>query len=217
MYPLSSSKILLIVFFIAVTAPFVNASITLDIEAGQKKCFGTYARVESVISGNFDLLDDELDPDPFSVVFYGPRGNTIWASDHGATEGSFSHTGTGRFELCFENGTSGGDDMDHDDRSVGFAIRLVPINVHDPKAKDGPDDSMTTKLLTASSNLQIDLEALSDHQSYMRMREKDHRELSEKTFARVVRWTMLEALVLLIVAGGQVMYLRKFFERKRML
>jgi len=76
---------------------------------------------------------------------------------------------------------------------------------------------MTTKLIDSAARLQANLEDISDHQSYMRARETSHRELSEKTFARVVRWTFLEGLVLLFVAGGQVMYLRKFFEKKRML
>uniref|UniRef100_A0A7S1FVF3 GOLD domain-containing protein n=1 Tax=Corethron hystrix TaxID=216773 RepID=A0A7S1FVF3_9STRA len=81
--------------------------------------------------------------------------------------------------------------------------------------RNGPDESMTDQLIEASQNLMLDLEALSDHQSFMRSRERDHRELSEKIFARVVRWTLLEAVVLIVVSGGQVVYLRKFFEKRR--
>jgi len=89
--------------------------------------------------------------------------------------------------------------------------------VQDPAGAAGEKNSMTSQLISSMSQLLDQLEDISDHQTYMRARESTHRELSENIFARVFRWTLLEGIVLLFVAGGQVMYLRKFFEKKRVL
>jgi hypothetical protein len=46
------------------------------------------------------------------------------------------------------------------------------------------------------------------------MRERSHRNTSESTNARVLWWSILEAVVLVLLAVFQVFYLRQFFEQK---
>mmetsp|Transcript_35050 Transcript_35050/g.81073 ORF Transcript_35050/g.81073 Transcript_35050/m.81073 type:complete len:137 (+) Transcript_35050:253-663(+) len=130
----STSVLLSTAVVLALAVSFASASITVDVESETKACFATYAEVQSVVSGNYDLLDDSLGSDAFKAIFYGPDGSTIWSSEYEATEGSFTATGSGRYELCFENGTNKNDD-DDDDRAVGFAIRVFPLNAHDPNDK----------------------------------------------------------------------------------
>mmetsp|Transcript_36253 Transcript_36253/g.71348 ORF Transcript_36253/g.71348 Transcript_36253/m.71348 type:complete len:225 (-) Transcript_36253:216-890(-) len=213
--PSSLCTLILLISLATTLLHSATASIQIEVDSESTLCFGTYALVRSIITGNFDILDDEGPAESFSAKFYNPKGDVVWTSTYGSTEGTFSQEGEGRYELCFSN--TGDDDYAGGDRNVGFALRTIPLNVHDPAAADGPVNSMTTKLIDSAARLQANLEDISDHQSYMRARETSHRELSEKTFARVVRWTLLEMMVLFFVAGGQVMYLRKFFEKKRML
>lgn len=61
------------------------------------------------------------------------------------------------------------------------------------------------------------LQTMADHQEYMRERENHHTDLASATFHRVVQWTVLEAIVLILIASGQVIYLRRFFEKTRYL
>jgi len=211
----SLRPLILIVFLVTTLIHPATGSVQFEIDSGKKICFGTYALVKSVITSNFDLLDDEGSPESFSAHFSDPAGKVVWSSDYGASEGNFRWEGEGRYELCFDNKDTT-DDGVGGDYHVGFALRTVPI-VQDPAGAAGEKNSMTSQLISSMSQLLDQLEDISDHQTYMRARESTHRELSENIFARVFRWTLLEGIVLLFVAGGQVMYLRKFFEKKRVL
>jgi len=190
-----------------------TSSIQFEIDSGKTICFGTYAPANSVIASNFDLLDDEESPEAFRAQFRDPDGAAVWSSDYGASEGSFRVEGAGRYELCFANEPTT-DDGAGANYHVGFALRTAPL-VQDPAGASG--DLLTNQVVSSVAELLGGLEAISDHQTFMRAREGAHRELSENIRARVVRWTLLEGIVLLFVAGWQVMSLRKFFEKKRML
>jgi hypothetical protein len=59
--------------------------------------------------------------------------------------------------------------------------------------------------------------AVKDHYDYLRSREAVQRDLVEATLGRVVRWTVLEAVLLIGIAFVQVLFYRKFFEKKHYL
>ena len=173
-----------------------------------------------IISGNFDCLDDDLPPDPVGVILFDSKMTPVWRSRPGASEGFFSLHGSGRYELCIQNGNIGHDDTyapkDGNDREIGFAIRVVPP-ARELENEAGPDTRLNSHLLELSQKLMAGLETMSDHQEYMRERENRHTILADITFNRVVQWTMLEACVLMLIACGQVLYLKKFFEQRRYL
>lgn len=62
-------------------------------------------------SGNYDCLDDEIPPDPIAVVLYDSKQTPLWRSQPKASEGTFSITGSGKFELCIQNGRMGENNM----------------------------------------------------------------------------------------------------------
>lgn len=49
----------------------------------------------------------------------------------------------------------------------------------------------------------------------VQVRDKIHRSVNESTNSRVVLWSTFEALVLVLMTVGQVYYLKRFFEVKR--
>lgn len=51
--------------------------------------------------------------------------------------------------------------------------------------------------------------------SFFQMRDKIHRKINENTNSRVVMWSTFESLVLIVMTVGQVYYLKRFFEVKR--
>ena len=52
-------------------------------------------------------------------------------------------------------------------------------------------------------------------QEYMAVRDRIHRSINENTNSRVVMWSFFEALVLVSMTLGQVYYLKRFFEVRR--
>jgi len=200
-----------------------DGALTTLVESGEEECFVVRAPAGEVstVSGNFECLDDDLPPEPVGVVLYDEKMSPVWRSTVGASEGHFSVYGTGKYELCFQNGRIGSDDFyaekDGIDREVGFNIRVMPPARAMEGDEEGPDNRLTANLIGMSNQLLEGLHTMTDHQEYMRDRENRHTMLAGATFDRVVQWTVLEAIVLALISCGQVLYLKKFFEQKRYL
>ena len=196
------------VLLLLLITQLLNASFVLQVGTDDEQCFVIRAPPNSLISGNFDVLEDNLSPDPVSVkILEGSNMNTLYVSERGVSEDLFrvQVRDGGRLYVCVQNG------IDHEsedelDRKVGIDIRVSSL----PK-----EDSATQRLLNAAEQLSYKILDLQNHQDYMRNREAAHRQVTEETFTYVVRWSLLEFAVLLGVAVAQIIALRVFFERKR--
>lgn len=59
------------------------------------------------------------------------------------------------------------------------------------------------------------LRSAREDSSYMYFRESHHRDLTEATYERLRYVAALEAVALVLMSVAQIWYLRRFFERKR--
>lgn len=166
-------------------------------------------------SGNYDVLDDELSADPISVRLNDEKGRLLWKSIPGESEQIFElHVKRGgRFSLCLSNK----DDHENLDRTVGFALRVRAASRALTDMVQGPDGEKALELIEWAEELTEEWDTLLDHYDYLRSREAVQEELSDKIFQRVMRWTIVEALLLITIASAQVLYFRKFFEKRRYL
>lgn len=191
-----------------------NGSFVLTVGMGEEECFAVRApaggRESSMLSGNFDVLDDHLSADPVVVNILNERLDTLYTSKEGLQEDTFrlQVPSSSRLSICVQNGVNRRS-RDRLDRTIGLEVRMSAATA------PAPLQEHTQKLVELALNLQDQLYDLEDHHEYLRAREEAHREVTEQTFSRVVRWTILEALALVVVATGQVVYLRKFFETRR--
>ena len=170
-------------------------------------------------SGNFDVIDDEVDDTAFSMVITDhDSGETLFEPPHGAQEGTFklenakpSH----RYELCFQNIFP--EDDDGISFNVGFSFRVTnPPRTLDPE-EIGPDAQRALKLVQSSSAILEDWGSLVDHFDYLRNREGIHQAMNDAILDRIQRWTIIEALLVMGMATGQVLYWKRFFETRRYL
>eukprot|EP00546_Thalassionema_frauenfeldii_P009181 CAMPEP_0178922360 /NCGR_PEP_ID=MMETSP0786-20121207/16107_1 /TAXON_ID=186022 /ORGANISM="Thalassionema frauenfeldii, Strain CCMP 1798" /LENGTH=220 /DNA_ID=CAMNT_0020596709 /DNA_START=69 /DNA_END=731 /DNA_ORIENTATION=+ len=188
------------------------------LSAGYEECFIIHAPSPATISGNFDMLDDELSPDPVSVRLENSQ-TVLWSSRMGDSEGIFEIVAEegGRHQFCLENGKRF-KSRDGLERTIGWAVRVKTSHPRSLRnGEQGPDAERAASLADQASELQEAWETLLDHYGFLRTREGIHKILSDQIMGRVVHWTMFEGVTLALIAGGQILYLRKFMETRRYL
>ena len=84
-----------------------------------------------------------------------------------------------------------------------------------PNQAEGNSTAQQNKLEEMINELSNALTNVKHEQEYMEVRERIHRAINENTNSRVVMWSFFEAAVLLAMAIGQVYYLKRFFEVRR--
>ncbi|KZT41101.1 supernatant protein factor, C-terminal domain-containing protein [Sistotremastrum suecicum HHB10207 ss-3] len=107
----------------------------------------------------------------------------------------------GRYEYCFSNLMS------------PVADKIVSFNVHGI-VYVGEDESIAP-MEREIRDLAIGLQSVKDEQEYIVVREKVHRNTAESTNDRVKWWSIVQGIVLFLVCGWQIYYLRSLFESKR--
>ncbi|GFY75607.1 transmembrane emp24 domain-containing protein 2 [Trichonephila inaurata madagascariensis] len=75
--------------------------------------------------------------------------------------------------------------------------------------------SHQNKLEEMIKELSTSLTSVKHEQEYMAVRDRIHRGINESTNSRVVMWAFFEAVVLVTMTLGQVYYLKRFFEVRR--
>lgn len=122
---------------------------------------------------------------------------------------TFAAHSSGKFTVCFNNEKS----------SVTPKIIMFSLDVGEPLQRapgaPGEDEANHTKLEDMIRELSGTLTSVKHEQEYMHIRDKIHRAVNESTNSRVVLWSTFEAIVLVVMTIGQVYYLKRFFEVKR--
>mmetsp|Transcript_60381 Transcript_60381/g.148161 ORF Transcript_60381/g.148161 Transcript_60381/m.148161 type:complete len:340 (-) Transcript_60381:215-1234(-) len=224
----SKSVLIMTMLFVIVQtlSPFnlfsVDAALVASIPAKDEECY--YIRPPTgktgILYGNYDHLDDDLSSDVVSVVVIDyEEEHVLYRSRRRASEGHFKVKlkADQKVALCLQNGlTTAGrgrvskqDLHDGKDRTIGFSF-YVDIKDEAQELKE-----QNTRLVDASQDLTRQLGNLINHHEYMRTREANHRELVEATFSHLLIWVIVEAFAVVIIAGGQIMYLRRFLEKRR--
>jgi len=142
----------------------------------------------------------------------------IMFSEEGKSEGknNFNTRSHGTYSFCFWNPSKFLDSP----REVTFLLdKFVQRSRKGQKEAEensGPAlEEHINPLEEEINHLYEGIVAVIEEQQYMKVREKTHRDTSESTNQRVVWWSLFEVIALLTMSGGQVYYLRKFFEVRR--
>lgn len=171
-------------------------------------------------SGSYDCLDDDVDGSQIKAIVKDEKTKDVkWTSSPQQTEGAFRvEVEPSRYSLCFSNDVSKEDEeTTKDAANVGFSLRWIPPPRALQPDEEGPEAQRALKLVGSASVIDQDWQNLLDHYDFLRNREGVHTELIQGIFGRLLRWTIIEAVLVILMAVAQVMYLRKFFEQRRYL
>ena len=159
-----------------------------------------------------------------------PRGSerknpqNIWSSKPNESVEDFAvpvESGK-RYRFCMESNSLQEEDVEDDNVSnfeiqVGFDIRMQMLARALPDEELGPDAQRALDLVQAAAATERQWKNLLDHFDFLRNREAAHRQLSRQINDRVMGWTIIEAVLVVTMAVGQVWYWKSFFEQRRYL
>jgi emp24/gp25L/p24 family/GOLD len=103
---------------------------------------------------------------------------------------------------------------------VGFNVRVDPSDVVHAAltaGEQGPEGQRAIGLMTQIKAIERSWENLVDHFDFLRNREAYQISLTDQIQTRIVRWSVVEGIVVITMSIGQVLYWRKFFEQRRYL
>ncbi|XP_065580750.1 transmembrane emp24 domain-containing protein 2-like [Artemia franciscana] len=196
----------MILKILAVCALFSRAySYFVTVDAHAEECFFEKVQAGTKMGLTFEVAEGGfLDID---VKIYSPDGNLIYEGDR-ESNGKFAFAADkeGVYRYCFSNKMS-----TMTPKIVMFSMD-VGEKPADAKEEDGEGEN---KLETMIKELASSLTNVKKEQDYMEIRERVHRAINEGTNHRVVLWAAFESIVLIAMTVGQVYYLKRFFEVRR--
>ncbi|KAJ8312820.1 hypothetical protein KUTeg_010193 [Tegillarca granosa] len=165
----------------------------VNIDAHAEECFFDKVKSGTKMSLMFEVAEGGfLDID---VKIYGPDSKVIHSGDRESNgKYTFAAHMDGTYKYCFSNKMS----------TMTPKIVMFTMDV----AHQNKLGEMINELSTA-------LTGVKHEQEYMEVRERIHRAINDNTNSRVVLWSFFEALVLVAMTFGQIYYLKRFFEVRR--
>lgn len=92
---------------------------------------------------------------------------------------------------------------------------MFSMDIGEPPKPEAENETSHDKLENMIKELSSALISVKHEQEYMAVRDKIHRSINESTNSRVVLWAFFEAIALSAMTLGQVLYLKRFFEVRR--
>lgn len=194
-----------IVFLFAFTLQRSEAYIT-TLDAHSEECFFEKAIASTKLGFTFEVIEGGfLDID---VSIFDPDGNMIHQEPK-ASSGKYTIEANrdGQYKYCFSNKMS-----TVTPKVVMFSIETARQVQH--KLSGAQDQEKLNEMIKELTN---SMTSVKHELEYLSVRDRIHRQINDSTNSRVIVWTWVEFFILLGVSLGQVVYLKRFFEVRRVI
>ncbi|CAK8692168.1 transmembrane emp24 domain-containing protein 2-like [Clavelina lepadiformis] len=186
-----------------------SASYFITVDAHAEECFFEKAKGGTKLGLTFEVAEGGfLDID---VEVTGPDKKVVYK---GTKESNGRYTFTahvdGTYKFCFSNKMS------------TMTPKIIMFSIEAGEAFKQPadgdsEDEHQNKLESMINELSVAMSGVKHEQEYMEVRERIHRAINDNTNSRVVLWAFFESLVLVAMTLGQIYYLKRFFEVRRVI
>ncbi|KAK2719781.1 hypothetical protein QYM36_005304 [Artemia franciscana] len=180
-------------------------SYIVTIDAHGEECFFEKMQAGTKMGLTFEVTEGGfLDID---VKIYSPDGNLAYEVDRESNgKITFAADKEGIYRYCFSNKMS--------TMTPKIIIFSVYVDERPAYAKE-EDKEGENKLETMIKELGSSWTSVKKEQDYLEIRQRVRHAINKGTNHRVVLWATFEFIVLIAVTVGQVYYLKKFFEVRR--
>lgn len=200
MLPLYSYLVLLLI--VSLTQSSYGYFITVDAHA--EECFFDRAEIGTKLGLTFEISEGGFLDIDFWIL--GPDQNIIHKGERESSgKYTFAAHANGIYTYCFSNKMS----------TMTPKVVMFNMEVGEAPKTDEKEEADNNKLESMIKELTTSLTSVKHEQEYMGVRDRIHRNINESTNSRVVIWSFFEAVVLVTMTAGQIFYLKRFFEVRR--
>ncbi|KAK7207800.1 emp24/gp25L/p24 family/GOLD-domain-containing protein [Myxozyma melibiosi] len=194
------------------------------LEGSDRKCFLEELPQNTLVVGFYnaeEFVPDNgkfIQPDALGVFITVEEifdNNHRVVSQRGSASGKFTFTAadSGEHKICFQASSGSAGWFSHS--TVRFNLDLA-IGETSVLSKDHRTTETFTSLVDKVQELSHRLADIKREQQFQREREEEFRNESERTNARVVRWSVIQLIVIGATCAWQLNHLRGFFVKQKL-
>ncbi|KAK9447521.1 emp24/gp25L/p24 family/GOLD-domain-containing protein [Limtongia smithiae] len=200
------------------------AGLHFYLEGSDRKCFLEELPQDTLVVGYYNA--EEFVPETSTYVQPQTLGvhitveeifdnNHRVVSQRGSANGKFTFTAadSGEHRICFQTSVGGAGWFSRQTVRVHLDIAIGEVNM---LTKDHRKTEKFTTLVEKAQELHHRLADIKREQVFQREREAEFRDASEQTNARVVRWSIIQLLVIGGTCAWQLSHLRSFFVKQKL-
>ncbi|TVY40606.1 Protein ERP1 [Lachnellula occidentalis] len=203
-------------------------SLFFYIDGTTPKCFFEELPKDTLVVGHYSAeeYDENMKAwakhDGLSIAI---SVDEVFDNDHrvinqkGSSSGRFTFTAadSGDHKICFTpSSTSGGTGWLSALHPMGGIKLTLDLAIGETSAIESTDKGKIQDIVQKVKDLNGRLNDIRREQVFQREREAEFRDQSESTNARVVRWTLVQLVVLGITCAWQLSHLRSFFIKQKL-
>ena len=181
-----------------------SCSYFIEIDAHAEECFFDIVKAQTKIGITFEVVEGGFYD--IDILIFDPDDRPIHSGVRESNgKYTFAAANDGPYKYCFSNKMS----------TMTPKVVKFSVDMMEPTSSEvaGGQASLENMIQELSKGLTL----VKHEQEYMEVRERIHRMINDNTNSRVVWWSFFEALILFLVTIGQIYYLKRFFEVRRVI